>query len=159
NREEDDLRPTDDVLERHITYLAEHTAVGGVVTVIAHHEIMPFRHLIDGGVVVEAVIHEIECSIAHATGQRLAPALDALSARAFLGLDEILDAFALNGLAVDVEHALDHLDTIARKPDDTLYVIRRVVLRQPEHHDIAAIRCEAEDAAGKQWGRERQRIV
>ena len=98
DREEDDLGPTDNVLERHIADLAEHAAVGRVVAVVAHHEVMTGGHMIDRGIVVEAVIDQIERRIAHAVRQRFAPALHAFGAGAFLGLDEILDALALDRL-------------------------------------------------------------
>src|SRR5207237_2725789 len=96
DREEYDLRATDDVLERHIADLAFDPAVGRVVAIVAHHEEMAFRHLIHLGVVVETVVDQVEAGVAHAIGQSFAPALDPCGAAAFLGLDEILDALALD---------------------------------------------------------------
>src|SRR5581483_12292990 len=40
DRKEDDLRTADDVFVRHVADLAEHAAVGRVVAIVAHHEIM-----------------------------------------------------------------------------------------------------------------------
>src|SRR5258708_2115416 len=47
HREEDHLRTTDEVLERHIADLAEDAAVGRIVTVVTHHEIVAGRHLVN----------------------------------------------------------------------------------------------------------------
>src|SRR5262245_54188886 len=98
--EEDDLGPTNDVFKRHIADLTENPAVGRVVPVVAHHEIMPLRHLVDGRVVVEAIIHQIESGVAYPVGERLAPALDTRGASPLLGLDEVLDALASDGFPV-----------------------------------------------------------
>ena len=96
------------------------------------------RHGVDRRVVVEAVIGEIERGVADAVRQRLAVALDALHDAVVVG-DEVVDALALDRRAVDVEHAVDHLDLVAGQPDDALDVVDGVVLRQPEHHDVAAL--------------------
>ena len=45
------------------------------------------------------------------------------------------------------------------KADHALDVVGGIVLRQAEHHDVAARRLGAEDAAGKQRRRKRKRIV
>src|SRR5204863_393116 len=74
DREEDELRLADEVLERHIADRRHHSAVGGVVAVVAHHEIMSGRHLVFLGVVEIAVLQQVERLVAHAIGQRLAPA-------------------------------------------------------------------------------------
>src|ERR1700694_784197 len=58
-----------------------------------------------------------------------------------------------------MEHPLDHLDAVARKPNDAFYVISRVVLRQPEDDNITARRRRRPDTAGKQGRRQRQGIV
>ena len=60
DREEDDLGPADDILERYVSDLTEDTAVGGVVAVVTHHEEMPGRNFIDGRIVVEAVLDQLE---------------------------------------------------------------------------------------------------
>ena len=145
-------------LGRHVADLAEHPAVGRVVAVVAHHEIVAGRHGIDRRVVVEAVIGEIERGVAHAIRQGFAKLLDALHDAVVVG-DEIVDALARHRLAVDVEHAVDHLDAVARQPDHTLDVIDRVVLGQPEHHDVAALRLRGQETAGKERRRERERVV
>ena len=66
----------------------------------------------------------------------------------------------LHRLAVDVQHAVDHLDAVAGQADHALDVVGGVVLRQPEHHDVAALGlAEAPIAAGEQRRRQRQRIM
>src|SRR4029077_12537059 len=102
DREEDDLRLADDVLVRHVADLAEPPAVGRVVAVVAHHEIVARRHGVDGGVVIEAVVGEIERSVGHAVRQGFAEALDPLHGALFAG-HIVVDALALHRLAVDVE--------------------------------------------------------
>ena len=120
---------------------------------------MAGRHLIDFGVVVEAVVDQIERRVAHAVGQRLAPAFDAGGAAAFFGFHEILDPLALDRLLVDVEHAVYHLDAVAGQPDHAFDVIGRIILGQPKHHDVAALGRARPDSAGENRGRERKRIM
>ena len=119
---------------------------------------MAGRHGVDRRVVVEAVIGEIERGVDDAVRQRLAIALDALHGAVVVG-DEVVDALALDRLAVDVEHAVDHLNAVAGQPDDALDVVGGVVLRQAEHDDVAAIDRLAENAAGENRRRERQRVM
>src|SRR4030095_4335802 len=104
NREEDDLGPPDDVLERHVPDLTDNAPIGGIVAIVAHHEIMAGGHLIDRSIIVEAVVDEIERRIAHAVRQSLTPTLHSRGARAFLGIDEILDTLALDRLTADTQH-------------------------------------------------------
>src|SRR5260370_41265338 len=59
DRKEDDLRAANDILERYVSDLAEDTAVGGVVAIVAHHEDVPGRHLIDRGIVIQAVFYQL----------------------------------------------------------------------------------------------------
>src|ERR1700682_2514723 len=109
DREEDDLGATDDVLERHVADTAafgSHAAVGRVVAIVAHHEIMTGRHVIWADIVVEAMVDQIERGVGNAVRRGLAPAFPPLCARALLGLDEVLDALALDRLAIDVENAV-----------------------------------------------------
>src|SRR5664280_3772055 len=63
--EENDLRLADDILERHRADLAE-AAVGGIVAIVAHHEIMAGRHGVNLGVVGKAVVYQVERVEAHA---------------------------------------------------------------------------------------------
>src|SRR5262249_45718729 len=114
DREEDDLRASDQILERHVSDCGFHAAVGGVVAVVAHHEEVPGGHHVFLRVVVESVVDQIERRVAHTVGQRFAPALDARRAAALLGLDIVVDPLALHRYAIDVEHAFDHLDAVAR---------------------------------------------
>ena len=121
----------------------------------------PARHGVDVGVVVEAVVDAIERFIADAVRQRFLPALDARGGVGAAGVlaDEIGKPLALDRLVVDVEQAFPHLDAVARQADHALDVIGGVVLRQAEHHDVAAVRLRAEDAAREQRRRQRNRIV
>src|SRR6516225_5402191 len=57
DREENDLRFADDILNRHHANLAE-AAVGGIVAIVTHHEIMVGRHCVDLGVVGKSVVHQ-----------------------------------------------------------------------------------------------------
>src|SRR5262245_5086253 len=114
DREEDDLRAPDQILERHVSDCGFHPAVGGVVAVIAHHEVVPGGHHVFLRVVVESVVDQIERRVTHPIGQRFAPALDARRAAALLGLDIVVGPLALHRYAVDVEHAFDHLDAVTR---------------------------------------------
>jgi len=91
--------------------------------------------------------------VAHFDDAMLAPIrqrLDVLretDRRAALAIDVILDALALDHEAVDVELAALHLDMVARQADDTLDVVGRVVTRQLEDGDIAAVGRREEDAS------------
>ena len=117
---------------------------------------MPRRHYIDLRVVEEAVVLDVERSIRHAVRQDFAPAPEVLAG---LRVDEIIHAFALDRLAVDMQHAVDHLDAVARQPDETLDVVGGAVLRQTEHHHVAALRFGGENTSGKPSRRTRERIV
>src|SRR4029453_13992322 len=80
-------------------------------------------------------------------------------AATLLGLNEVIDPLALDGNAVDVEHALDHLDAVAGQADEPLVVFGRALLRQSKHYDVAALRRARPDPPREQVGRERQRVV
>src|SRR5262249_52413920 len=82
DREENDLCLAHDILERHHSDLAE-PAVGRIVAIVAHHEIVVGRHRIDLGIVGKAIVNQIECVIAHAVWKCFLPAFDRRIARAF----------------------------------------------------------------------------
>src|SRR5262249_14198787 len=94
--EENDLGAPDEILQWHIADCSLYTAVGRVVTVVAHHEVMAVRHHVFFRVVVETVVDQIESRIAYPVRQRLAPALDTGGAVTLLGLDEVVDALAFD---------------------------------------------------------------
>src|SRR5437867_6559308 len=125
HRPEDGLHASDQVLRRHIADRVFHAAVGGVVAVVAHHEIVPGWHPIFLGVVVEAVFDQVERRVAHAVRQGLAPLLDTHLAAVVVRLDEIFDPFAPDRDAIDVEDTVDHLNALAGQSDNTLHVIGR----------------------------------
>src|SRR5262249_21677019 len=148
--EEDDLSLADDVLERHIANLAEHATIGGIVAVVAHHEEMARGHLVDRRIVVKAVVDQIERRVAHPIRQSLPPPLDPRGTRALFGLDEVLNALPLDWLAIDMQHAVDHLDAVAGQANDPLDVVRGIILRQSKHDDITAVGLRGPDAPGEQ---------
>ena len=150
--EEDDLRLADDILERHHSDLAE-TAVGRVVAIVAHHEVVVGRHGVDLRVVGKTVIDQIERIIAHAVRQCFLPALDRRVARAFFRFDEVGARSRLTGAPLMLTHAVDDLDLVARQTDHALDVIGRRVLRQPKHDHIAALSATSRrEAAAKVGG-------
>src|SRR5262249_449888 len=125
DREEDDLDPADQVLERHIADAAtflRNAAIDRIVELAPHHEIMAWRHGVDVGVIEETVVLKVEGEIAHPVGQRLAPAPDGLSV---VVIDEVFDALPLDRDAVDDQDTVLHLDTIAGQPYDSLDVVGR----------------------------------
>src|SRR5262249_8438379 len=75
NRAENDLGAAYDVLERHIANLPEHAANGGIGAFVARDEVMAGGHLINRGIVVEAIVDEIERGVTHPVGQRFPPPL------------------------------------------------------------------------------------
>src|SRR5437867_10161332 len=88
-RPEDDLHAPDQVLRRHIADRTFHATVGGVVAVVAQHEIVPGGNPIFLGVVVEAVVDQVERRVADAVRQGFTPLLDANLAAVVLGVDEV----------------------------------------------------------------------
>src|SRR5262249_50053160 len=130
DREVNDLGPSDNVVERHIPYFVEIAAVGGTVAVVAHHEIVSGRDGVDLGVVEIAVVKEVERREAPAVRQGLAPAFHAdRVSRKLFGIDHVLKTLAFDRLAVEVQHAADHLHAIARNADDPLDQVG-IALRQ-----------------------------
>ena len=83
-----------------------------------------------------------------------------LAALGIVSSDEIVDAFTFfTGFAVDVEHAVYHLDLVARQADHALDVVGLVVARQLEHDHVAAVGLLGPDAPGEQVGPEREGIA
>ena len=62
----------------------------------------------------------------------IAAKMDDLHVR--IGLGERLHRRVLDRRAVDLQHATDHLDSIARQSDHPFDVIGGWVARQPEYH-------------------------
>ncbi len=156
--EEQELGAADEVVHGDGADLAEHTAVGGIVAIVAHDEDMPGGHLIDRRVVVEAVLVEVEGVVGDTVGQGLAIA-PRPDLAAVLGVDEVIDPDARDGRTVDVHLAGDHLDAVARQTDHALDVVDVGLARQPEHHHVAAGRYRAHDAPVEEIGRERERVA
>src|SRR5215469_10380366 len=114
DREEDDFGAADDVLERHIADPAarrRHSAVVGVVAVVAHHEEMPGRYEVGRRVVVQGILDAIERLVADAIRQGLAPEPDSSWVLAHVAVDIVLRALAFHRDPVDVQQAVDHLNT------------------------------------------------
>jgi hypothetical protein len=74
------------------------------------------------------------------------------------GTDEILDALALDALAIDVEYALDHLNAVARQTDHALDVILGIIAREFEDGDISAFRVGTEDSTFEKVGAPREGV-
>ena len=55
-------------------------------------------------------------------------------------IEVVLDAPARHRLTVEMEDSVLHLNMIAGQPDDPLDVVGRIVGRQFEDHDVAALR-------------------
>ena len=49
-----------------------------------------------------------------------------------------------------MQHAADHLNAVARQPNDTLDVIGRIIARELEYRDVATLRLGTENAAVEQ---------
>src|SRR6478672_4627897 len=135
--EEDKLRLADDILERNEADLTE-TAVGRVVAIIAHHEIMAGRDGIDLRVVCKTVLDEIERVIAFAVGQNFFPTLHRLLAHAFFVVNPRRRGLMLDWCAVEHDLSVNDLDLVTGQSDHALNVIDRRVLRQTEDDHIAA---------------------
>src|SRR6266404_2569732 len=128
------------------------TAVQRVVAIVAHDEEALGRDDELRRVVGHTVVGILQHRVAAAVGQRL------LIERAFLIIAAaclvVANERALRRLAVDDEHAVGHLDTIARQADDALYIVGPVgalalVTGVFEDRDIAALGYVAQDTSGK----------
>src|SRR5262245_6398753 len=146
-REEDDLGAPHQVLVGDVAHAVARrllAAVGGVVAVVAHHEVMAGRHLVGLGIVELAVGDGVQHVVLDAIGQRL---LEARDRPVLLRRDEVALAHLGDRLAVDVQHAAAHSDLVARQADDTFDEVRGIVARQLEDRDVAALGLAGEDAA------------
>src|SRR3984957_10684103 len=160
DRKENYLGAADEILQRHI---AEHTAVAGVIAVVAHHEEIAWRHLVYFGCVGKVgAVDAIERFVSDTVGQGFLPALYPRHRfRSATGIftDKVAHAFALHRLIVDVKQPLLHLDAIAGQPDHAFDEIGRDIVRRTKLHDVAAGGLRTEDAARKQRRRKRERIL
>src|SRR6476646_4401603 len=148
--EEDNLSATDQVIEGHVANLGEKAAVGRIIPVVAHHEEVPLGHSVHFGIVADAFVDEIEHGIGHPVRQGLYVARGVPLASRLVAHDEIVDALFLHRLAVDVQHAVNHLDLVAGQADHALDIVGLVVARQLEHDHVAALRLLGPDAPGEQ---------
>src|SRR5579871_386340 len=155
-REEDDFRFADEILERNITHTG--AAVRRIVPVVAHHKVMPFGHDEDLCVVQIALRIAVKHGVGDAIGQRLAKLRHVMRLATEI-LNVILDLHLWHGLVVDVEHAVLHLHPVARKTDQTLDVVGRVVARELEHHHVAAFRSRSKEAPRERDRAEGERIT
>src|ERR1700722_18864446 len=104
-REEDDLRLAYQVLKRDVTDAASRrrdSAIKRIVAIVAHHEIMIWRHGIDLRGVDVGMLDAVEGVIADAIGQGLAPALDADRLKTFT-IDVVVRSLALDRYAIDIQ--------------------------------------------------------
>ncbi|MPL88756.1 hypothetical protein SDC9_34783 [bioreactor metagenome] len=164
----------DQVFRRHEAKPAgsgREAAVLGVVAVVAHEEILALGHGEDRGVVGHPIVRDVQDVVADPVRQGLglarlqAGAADPhrvvfaarhqlLRALRRLHLGEGAGIGELHRRAVDVQHALHHLDLVAGQADqplDEVDVLRRVT----EDDDIAAFGLAREDPAGDRAGGER----
>jgi hypothetical protein len=146
------------------------TAVHRVVAIVAHQEQLAFGHDHRGRIVLRAIA-EVEHVVALAAGQRFAELgiVAGLLAVGFghgevgrdavgIGRDgdhEVLDLDLGHGLAVEVQHAADHLHGIARKADHPLDIVDIIARRGLEDHHVAPLGLPGEDALG---GQQRQAV-
>src|SRR4029450_12468689 len=98
-RKEDDLGPTDQVVDRYVADVG-HAAVQGIVTIVAHREHVTFRAFVDVGVVEGAVRHDVEHGVAAAAGQGLTIAGHVAVAGAVV-VAKVVHAYAGSRLPVD----------------------------------------------------------
>src|SRR5271166_3830027 len=89
DREEDHFSAADQILERHVAdaaLVAGEAGIARIVAIVAHHEIVPRRDLVDLGVVEGAVVAvDLDDLMLDAAGQRLDVA------ERFLRLAEMVD--------------------------------------------------------------------
>src|SRR5262245_3182592 len=70
-REEDNLGTTHEVFQRHVADPPRRPAIGRVVAVVAHHEVVARRHLVDGSIVERPVGLAVEHLVFEPVRQRL----------------------------------------------------------------------------------------
>src|SRR5579872_4486345 len=142
--EENDLRLADKILKRNIPDIG--AAVGGIVPVVTHHEIMAFGYEKHRRVVQIVRRIALEDGVTDAVGQRFAKLWNAILTRAVAnagrriagGHNVIVQSNARHLFVVDVKNAVLHLDPVARQTHQPLDVVGGVVTGEFEHDDIAA---------------------
>ena len=92
-------------------------------------------------------------------GQRLLVARDRDRAAVAVGGLVVLDALALDRLAVDVEHAVAHLDLVARQADHALDVVGRLSRGSLKTTTSPRFGSRAEDAAREERRAEGERVA
>ena len=70
NGEEDYFGAANKVFKWDVAYRTRHPAVGGVVPVVTHHEVVTFRHLIHSCIIADTVAYEIKNGVDDAVWQR-----------------------------------------------------------------------------------------
>src|SRR5256885_2687227 len=156
--EPDPGRPADQVLLGHIAPAAP---VVAVVTIVAHHQIMPRRHVADkrlhaaasGGVLVPADVAAHAAAVARRQhrltieGHRTEYGLVLMAAQTLLRprpghittlAVPVLRYGEVHPLAADVDSVVAHFDVIARQADQTLDEVGRRVHGPAEYHHVAA---------------------
>src|SRR5829696_8812466 len=110
----DEACTADDIFQRYITNRRKYPAVGGIVAVIAQHEDLAIRYLVNSRVVVETVVDAIERLMAHAVQKRFAPALGsvAITCPARLATFDIRQPLPHDRHAIDEEQPLPHLNGV-----------------------------------------------
>jgi hypothetical protein len=134
-------------------------AVDRVVAIVAHHEEAAGRHGVDAGVRRRRVRPPNVGQVAAAVRQGLGDLVD----HDRIAIGAVLDArgdWPLGDrLAVDAQHAADHLDAVSRKAHKALDDVGAAVAGLLEHHDVAARGFVAEQATLAQRRAERRRMA
>src|SRR5215469_12345622 len=158
--EEKQARAAYEIFLGHIAHAVADAkaAIGRIVPVIAHHEIMFWGHDKDFGIIgllitkETAGFGELLSHIRLPVRQRLAilmhgHVLDLITA--FDILDAVINTLAFDWHVIDIENAIFHLDLVARQAHKTLNEIGRIILGRLEYDDISPVRLRKKDPSAE----------
>src|SRR5690606_32334019 len=148
-RDDDKLRRADEIVVRHKAHHRRHTAIGGIIAIVPHHEVMAGRHFIDARV-VEFSRTLVEGDIADPVRQRLTIGLNLFDDAVFVFERLHAQRFTLHRFAIYMQQAVDHLDTIARHANDALDEVAIRLRLRAEYDHVATLWLAAEEAAMRQ---------
>ena len=152
-------------------YKAPVAGVQGVIAVVAHHEIVAFRHLANHTLHTVAAVFavgKIAGTLHKRRSFRVVDEAMRLRAQLLFKLLEVAHAFffqkvrlgsRLHGLAIDGQALVDVGHLVARNGHHTFDVVNAGVRRETEDGDIAALWFACENAAFEEVRREGQRIL
>src|SRR5690606_35697670 len=108
--------------------------------------------------IVEFADTLVASDVAHAVGQRLAIGIYwSERKRLIRTLVRHAEMLALDRHTIDVQHAIDHLDAVARQTDHALDEIAIWLWHRAEHDHFAALRFTTEQAAVRQQALKRRK--